>query len=388
MFKIQTLNQIALKGLDCFSREKYEISSDHADPDAILVRSQKLSIETHESLKAVARAGAGVNNIPVTEYTQKGIVVFNTPGANANAVKELVLTGLLLSSRGIYQGIQYVQDLDELADKDSLNKEVEAAKKAFKGQELSGKTLGIVGLGAIGSMVAKMALDLGMRVVGYDPAISVDAAWRLPSTVERMENLLSLVTRSDYVSLHVPALASTENLINETILQAFKPNSVLLNFARDTIVDHQALQQALETKRVRTYVTDFPRPEFLHNPSVLAMPHLGASTAEAEENCAVMAAEQLIDFLENGNIVNSVNFPTLALERTNGYRIALVNLNVPRMLSHVLEILAERNLNVIDMLNKSRDQIAYNLIDVDTAPTPDLLRTIRGVQGVINVRQI
>ena len=388
MHKIRTLNNISEKGLSKFPADHYQLGDDISDPDAILVRSHKLSLaDATPSLCAVGRAGAGVNNIPVSEYTDKGIVVFNTPGANANAVKELVMAGLLLSCRGIIPGIEYVNTLADHSDKDELNKLVEASKKQYKGRELKGRTLGVLGLGAIGSMVADMALQMDMQVVGYDPALSVDAAWRLSSRVEKMENLGQLFGRSDIVTLHVPALESTRGMINKETLAQFRDGAVLLNFAREEIVDREAIRIALETGKISQYISDFPAPGLIGVPGFVSTPHLGASTEEAEENCAMMVADQILDFLENGNIRNSVNFPALSLERSEGcYRIALANRNVPRILGSVLSILADRNINVVDMLNKSREDVAYNLIDIETVPTEDLVDEIRAIEGVINVR--
>jgi D-3-phosphoglycerate dehydrogenase len=337
-------------------------------------------------LLAIGRAGAGVNNIPVEACTERGVVVFNTPGANANAVKELVMAGLLLSRRGIIQGMEYVNGLDGIEDKAELNKQVEAGKKAFKGSELKGRTLGVLGLGAIGSLVARMALQMDMDVVGYDPALSVDAAWKLPSQVQKMDSMQMLFSRADIVTLHVPAIEPTIGMINASVLSSFKPGATLLNFAREEIVDNDDVLAALESGQLSQYISDFPNPQMLGKPGVLSTPHLGASTAEAEENCAVMVADQMMDFLDNGNITNSVNFPTISMERTAGYRIALANNNVPRILGSVLSILADRNINVIDMLNKSRDQVAYNIIDVETKPTPELLAEISAIEGVTNVR--
>lgn len=389
MYKIRTLNQISVKGLDKFSRESYELGTEIADPDAILVRSHQLSIDdVSPSLIAVGRAGAGVNNIPVSDYTEKGIVVFNTPGANANAVKELVMVGMLLSCRGIIPGIEYVRSLDKVNDKAELNKLVESQKKKFKGHELKGRTLGIVGLGAIGSMVADMALQMEMQVLGYDPALSVEAAWRLSSRVQKMDNIQSLVSKSDMVSLHVPALDSTQGMINRELLDSFRKGTVLLNFAREEIVNTEDLAEALDSGKISQYISDFPSVTLKGKPGACSTPHLGASTDEAEENCAMMVADQIIDFLENGNIRNSVNFPALSLERTSGYRIVLANRNVPRILGSVLSILADRNINVIDMLNKSREDIAYNLIDIETEPTEEVLVAIKDIEGVINVRSI
>jgi D-3-phosphoglycerate dehydrogenase len=388
MYKVRTFNNIAVCGLERFSRESYEVGSEIADPHAILLRSHKLTeAELSPSLRAIARAGAGVNNVPVQACTEKGVVVFNTPGANANSVKELVLAALLISSRDVVGGIDFVSSLSGITDEAELNRLVEAEKKRFKGRELLGKSLGVVGLGAIGSLVARAALDLGMEVLGYDPAISVDAAWRLPSEVQRMENLPSLFARADYVTLHVPLLPATEGMINEESLRLFRPGSVLLNFARQPVVDSTALRAALDDGRVARYVADFPVPGLTDHPSVRLTPHLGASTEEAEENCAVMAANQLVHFLETGNIKNSVNFPAVNLEPTGGYRLAVTNRNVPGMLGQMTAVLAERNINVIDMLNKSRDDVAYNLIDVTEEPEQALIDDICAIEAVMNVRE-
>lgn len=373
-----------------FDRAEYNLGDDIAAPEAILLRSHKLTVEeSGDALLAVGRAGAGVNNIPVAELSDRGVVVFNTPGANANAVKELVMAGLLLSQRGIVQGIDYVNQLDADQKKSALNAQVEAAKKQFKGSELNGRTLGIVGLGAIGSMVADMALGLGMRVLGYDPALSVEAAWRLSSQVQRMENMAALLAKSDLVSLHVPALPETEGLINAEQLALMQPGAVLLNFARGELVVPSAIRHAIEAGQLSQYISDFPTPELLGIDGVIATPHLGASTDEAEENCAMMVADQVIDFLANGNIKNSVNFPAVNLERSQtGCRIAIVNRNVPRLLGSVLSILADRNINVIDMINKSRDELAYNLIDIEASPEEELADVLRAVDDVISVRLI
>ena len=388
MYKIQTFNQISDKGLSRFPRQEYQVSPDTEGADAILVRSQKLSLEQiNPNLKAVARAGAGVNNIPVQDYTRQGVVVFNTPGANANAVKELVLCGMLLASRGVLQGINWVDTLKQ-EDPAALSKTIEAEKKRFKGSELAGKTIGVVGLGAIGSMVAEIALQMGMTVLGYDPAISVDAAWRLTNQVEKQENLTSLISRADFVSLHLPALESTHNLIDSKVINYFKSGAVLLNFSRDTIVDSKALLAGLKSGRLSRYVTDFPTRELLGRADVINMPHIGASTMEAEDNCAIMAVDQLRSFLEHGNIINSVNFPNLVLERTEGRRLAIVNQNVPGMLGKILSILADKDINVLDMLNKSRNDIAYNLIDIASSPSRETLEQIRGVEHVIKVWEL
>lgn len=389
MYKVLTLNQISVNGLDRFPRDKYELASEIGTPDAILLRSHVLQqADLHESIQAIARAGAGTNNIPVAACTEAGIPVFNTPGANANAVKELVLSSLLLGSRGILPGISYVKTLAEMTDKAEMNTLLEKEKKRFKGSEIYGKTLGVIGLGAIGSLVAETGINLGMNVVGYDPALSVEAAWRLPNSVQRMENLASLLAKSDYISLHLPVLESTRNLINKDSLSNVKKGAVLLNFAREQIVDTQAVLDSLDAGGLRAYIADFPAPGLIGRDDVVLMPHIGASTKEAEDNCAVMAAEQLKDFLENGNIKNSVNFPTIALERTEGTRIAITNRNVPKILGSILSVFADENINVIDMINKSRDDIAYNLLDVGTCPAEEIIGKIRDIEGVVNIRII
>ena len=389
MYKILKLNQISAKGLERFPLDRYEVASEITRPDAILVRSHMLSPEDIvPSLKAIARAGAGVNNIPVSVCTEQGIPVFNTPGANANAVKELVLAALILSSRGIVGSIQYVKSLNHVTDAEEMKNLVETNKKKFKGQEVAGKTLGVVGLGKIGSLVADMGLKLDMEVVGFDPELSVDAAWRLSNQTQKMENLRSLFSQSDYVTLHLPVLETTRNTINHETIQFFKPGTRLLNFSRGEIVDPSAIATALDNGQLACYVTDFPAPELVGRDDVILMPHIGASTAEAEDSCAVMAVEQLIDFLDHGNITNSVNFPASYLERTSTYRIALSNKNVPGMLGKIMAILAERSINISEMLNKSRHEIAYNLIDIETPPTAELLADLKQINGVINVRNI
>ncbi len=389
MYKVLTLNQISTLGLERFPRDNYELASEFGQPDAIMLRSHKLSMEEiAESVTCIGRAGAGTNNIPVKECTRRGIPVFNAPGANANAVKELVAAGLLLGSRGILQGINYVDTLKEIGDEAELNKLLEAQKKQFKGSEITGKTLGVVGLGAIGSLVAEMGLTLNMGVCGFDPALSVDAAWRLSSRVQKMDALGPLFARSDYISLHLPVLDSTRGLVNSDLLQHLRPGACVLNFARQEIVDIDAVVDALENGNLRLYITDFPHPKLIGRDDVILMPHIGASTDEAEDNCAIMAADQVRDFLENGNIRNSVNFPTLQLEPCDGVRIAIANDNIPTMLGKLLSLLAEENINVIDMLNKSRDDVAYNLIDVVCVPSEGVLDKMRAIEGVINVRVI
>lgn len=388
MYKVRTYNTISVKGLERFPRAQFEVGSDVAHPDAFLLRSQKLHDEpVPETLLAVGRAGAGVNNIPVAEYGKRGIVVFNAPGANANAVKELVLAGMLLAARGVLPGIAYAQSLAGMDDAEAMSKLLEKEKSRFAGGELRGKTLGIVGLGAIGSMVASTALDMGMNVLGYDPALSIEAAWRLSNEVQKMENLHSLLARSDYISLHVPAIEATKHMINSEALAATKPGAVLLNFARESIIDKQAVLQALESGVLSRYVCDFPEPGLLQHDKVIPMPHIGASTQESEENCAVMVADQLVDFLENGNIVNSVNFPAVKMARMPGAtRITFSNANVAGVLGHVLSVLADAQVNVIDMVNRSRGDLAYNILDVETHPSEDVIAAIEKVENVIRVR--
>lgn len=390
MFKIKTYNKISVKGLERFPRGSYEVGSDIGSPDAVLLRSQKLQgVEVPASMVAVARAGAGTNNVPVADYSKLGIVVFNTPGANANAVKELVMAGMLLATRGILSGMAYVNSLTDMTDATEMHALLEKEKARFAGGEIKGKTLGIVGLGAIGSLVADMALAMGMKVVGFDPALSIDAAWRLDSSVQRMENLPALMARSDYISLHVPALDATKHMVNAAALAQAKPSAVLLNFARETIVDSAAVKQSLDAGKLGMYVCDFPEPAMLNHPKVIAMPHIGASTEESEENCAVMAANQLMDYLENGNIVNSVNFPAVSMGRVaNSSRITFSNDNVSGVLGHVLSVLADKKVNVIDMMNKSRGELAFNIIDVETKPSDDVVSAIAAVEHVIRVRVI
>lgn len=392
MYKILTLNQISTKGLDKFPREDYEIASEFVTSDAVLVRSHKLQpADIQDSVLAIGRAGAGVNNIPVDYCTEQGIPVFNTPGANANAVKELIVSALTLGSRGILEGIDYVNTLDDLTDGAAMSKLLEKEKKRFKGNELSGKTLGVIGLGAIGSMVADTALALGMKVAGYDPALSVDAAWRLSSEVEKVDNITSLVSRADFITLHLPVLDATRKMINRELLSHLKSGAVLLNFAREEIVDTSAVVEVLDSGKLSKYIADFPTPELIGKRGAVLTPHIGASTDEAEENCAIMAAVQLKDFLENGNIKNSVNFPPLYLERTpqsGSVRLSISNRNVPKILGSILSILADENINVIDMLNKSREDIAYNLIDLQSSPPEQVLEIMRKIDGVVNVRLI
>jgi D-3-phosphoglycerate dehydrogenase len=387
MYKIRTFNSLAAKGLQRFSSDQYQAGPELSPADALMLRSHKLHNEIiDDSVVAVARAGAGVNNIPVDEYARRGVVVFNTPGANANAVKELVAAALLLGSRDIFGGMRYVQSLDDIKDSAEMHKLLEANKKRFAGSEITGLTLGVVGLGAIGAMVANMALELGMKVAGYDPAISIESAWRLSSRVQKVESLQALVSVSDFITLHVPAIPATMGLINKEVLARCKHGTRLLNFARDEIVDLPAVIGALDSGKLGAYISDFPHPELLGRKDTLLLPHIGASTREAEENCAVMAAEQLMDFLENGNIRNSVNYPDTQMARNGGYRITFCNENVPKVLGHVLTVLADHNLNVIDMVNLSRGDYAYSIIDVETQPDPGIMSAINGTEHVIRAR--
>lgn len=386
-FKITTFNRISDKGLSLLSTDRYVLDDTTDHPDAYLLRSQKLHGEPlPASLLAMARAGAGVNNIPVDECTAQGVVVFNTPGANANAVKELVAAGLLLGSRDIFGGMAFVQGLQSVSDAAEMSRLLEAEKKRFAGSEIAGKTLGVVGLGAIGAMVANMALELGMHVVGYDPAISVEAAWRLSSRVKKVDSLHALLAAADFVSLHIPANEHTQGLIDAEAFAAMREGACLLNFAREQVVDQAALVDALDSGKLRRYISDFPRPELLGKAGAVLMPHIGASTREAEENCAVMAATQLMDFLENGNILNSVNFPRTRMSRNSGFRLTFTNRNVPGVLGSVLAVLSDRDINVLDMVNKSRGDIAYNILDVETEPGANALEEISNAEGVVHLR--
>ena len=387
MYRVRTFNQIAAKGLARFPDHGFEVGPDVADPHAILLRSHRLAeAELGADVVAVARAGVGVNNVPVDVCTRRGVVVFNTPGANANSVKELVLAALLLTARDVLGAFDFVRSLSDIADEPHLHALVEREKRRFKGREVAGQTLGIVGLGAIGSRVAKAALNLGMEVLGYDPALSVEAAWRLPSDVQRMEQLPALLARSDYVTLHIPASAANARFIDAQALAHFQEGAVLVNFARQDVVDEPAVKDALASGKLRAYFGDFPSAELAGVANVHATPHLGASTAEAEENCAVMAVDQLRDFLRYGNVANSVNFPAVTLAPAGGYRVGVANLNVAGMLGQLTSVLADAKINVIDMLNKSRDDVAYNLIDLDTRPSDAVMGAMQAIDNVLSVR--
>ncbi|MCP4047096.1 MAG: phosphoglycerate dehydrogenase [Gammaproteobacteria bacterium] len=387
MYKIKTYNNLATRGLERFSPDKYEVGPDLSSADALMLRSQKLHDESiDENVIAVARAGAGVNNIPVQEYAENGIVVFNTPGANANAVKELVAAAMLLGSRDIFGGMSYVQTLGDITDSAQMHKLLEANKKRFAGSEITGMTLGVVGLGAIGAVVANMALELGMKVAGFDPGLTIESAWRLSSRIQKVDSLQALAGVSDFISLHVPAISPTIGMINEEVLARCKPGARLLNFARDEIVDLHAVIGALDSGKLGAYISDFPHPELLGRKNALLLPHIGASTREAEENCAMMAADQLMDFLENGNVRNSVNYPDTQMVRNGGFRITFCNENVPKVLGHVLTVLADLNLNVLDMVNLSRGDFAYSIIDVENQPVPGIMRAINSTEHVIRAR--
>jgi D-3-phosphoglycerate dehydrogenase len=390
--KIKTFNAIAEKGLNILQEKKFEVSDGLTDPDAIILRSHKLKKEDFgNNLKAIARAGAGVNNIPVEECSELGIPVFNTPGANANAVKEIVLAALLMSSRGLFQGANFVNSIEE-SNQEELKPLIESGKKSFKGRELTGGTLGVVGMGAIGSKVADMGVMLGMNVIGYDPAITVEAAWKLPNKVERKESIEDVFKESDYISLHVPANDKTKGLINSDLLKNAKNGLRLINFARDEIVVSKDIIESLDKNILSKYITDFADLDLISRAKiandVIILPHIGASTSQAEENCSVMAAEQLDDFLNNGNIKNSVNFPELIEPRPSEFRITLSNKNHPGMIGKITTVLANNKLNIIDMVNKSRGDIAYNVIDLETKPPEKVLVELSALDDVISVREV
>jgi D-3-phosphoglycerate dehydrogenase len=387
-FKILTLNNISVRGLDRLPRERYEVASEIGHPDAVLVRSADMhTMELPASVKGIARAGAGTNNIPVGKFSKLGIPVFNAPGANANAVKELVIAGLFLAARNICQGWEYVRGLK--GDDHQLDEAVEKGKKKFVGYELPGRTLGVVGLGAIGVEVANTAHALGMRVLGFDPQITVQRAWQLSSGVEQALSLDDLFSRCDMVTVHVPLLDATRGLVNAARLKLIKQDGVILNFSRGGIVDETAALDALNSNKLSAYICDFPTARLKDHPKVVALPHLGASTGEAEENCAVIAADTLRDFLENGNIRNSVNFPESVLARTlNATRVSIVNENVPNMVGQISTALAAHNLNIADLLNKSRGDLAYTLIDIDGDVPEQAIAQIRKIEGVLAIRLI
>lgn len=388
MFKIQTLNTIASVGLNQFPRELYEVASEIQHPDGILVRSQNMhDIALPDSIKVIGRAGAGVNNIPIERLTRRGIPVFNTPGANANAVRELVIAGMLLGSRHICSAWNYVNQLT--VDNTELNQQIENNKKQFVGFELMGKTLGVIGLGSVGVKVANAAIALGMRVMGCDPTISVNRAWELSSDVKQAHSVDDVLIHSDFISFHVPLTDDTKDMLSHARLASMKSNVVILNFSRDGIINNADLADALREKKIFAYVTDFPTTELKSFPQVISLPHLGASTKEAEDNCAVMIVKQLRDFLEHGTITHSVNFPSIEISQpVNSTRNAIANTNVPNMVAQISAKLANAGVNILSLLNKSRDQIAYTLIDVNIDVDPQLLHTISLIDGVLQVRKI
>jgi len=386
-YQILTLNQISSQGLHRFPAARYAVGKTVAHPDAILVRSHNMhDMAIPASVKAIGRAGAGTNNIPVAALSRRGVPVFNAPGANANAVKELVVAALLLAARNLLPALDYVAGLE--TDAADLDKRVEDGKKQFAGIELPNRTLGIVGLGAIGSLVADTAIKMGMKVVGFDPEITVDAAWRLPSSVRKAHSIEELLKQSDFVTLHVPLLPATRNLIDAKRLAALKPGAVLLNFARDALVDENAVVAALREHRLKYYLCDFPSPALLREPGVTALPHLGASTEEAEENCAVMVVDQVREYLEHGAIANAVNFPNVEMSRESPYRVAIANANVPNMLGQISTAMARSGLNIHNMVNKSRGEMAYTLVDVDSPVADAVVASIAAIDGVLTVRAI
>lgn len=387
MKKIQTLNNISPVGLDRFARDKYEVASEIQHADAIMLRSFNMhDMELADTVKAIGRAGAGVNNIPVAKMTEKGIPVFNAPGANANAVKELVIAGMLLGARNICQSWDYASNLE--GTDEEIHKQTEAGKKNYGGFELPGRTLGVVGLGAIGIKVANVALKLGMKVIGYDPDITVQSAWKLSSDVEKANSIDDLLSRVDFVTFHVPLVDATRGMINADRLNNMRDGVTILNFARNGIVDDEAVCAAIDSGKVNAYVCDFPSNLLKKHDRVITLPHLGASTKEAEDNCAIMIADQLIDFLENGNITNSVNFPEVYMAKNEGFRLCVVNSNEPNMLGQISTALADAGLNIIDMLNKSRGDIAYTLVDVESEIPDSVISDIAAIKGVLSVRAI
>jgi D-3-phosphoglycerate dehydrogenase / 2-oxoglutarate reductase len=383
--QILVLNKVASVGTKRFPAENYEVSAEVASPDAILVRSAKMhDMVIPSSVQAIGRAGAGTNNIPIADMSKRGVVVFNTPGANANAVKELVLAGILMAARNIGPAMQFVSGLQ--GDDATLSVTVEDGKKNFVGIEIPGRTLGIVGLGAVGGMVADTALKLGMKVLGYDPEITVDAAWRLSSEVKRVMTVDELIKHSDFITLHVPLIDATRHLINAERIAMMKHGAVLINFAREGVIDEQAVIDGLDSKKLRAYICDFPTARMKSHPNVVALPHLGASTQEAEDNCAVMVVDQVREFLDNGNISNSVNFPAVNMPREAPHRVAVASANIPNMVGQISTAMADAGINIHNMVNKSRGDIAYTLLDLDSPAAETSLAKIRAIAGVMTVR--
>ncbi len=387
MYKILTLNAIAVAGLRRLPRERYEVASEIVNPDAIILRSHDMhDMDIPESVAVVGRAGAGVNNIPIDKLSQRGIPVFNAPGANSNAVKELAMAGLLLAARNICPAWEYVRSLQDAGD--DLDRKVEAGKKQFVGFELPGRTLGVIGLGAIGVEVANVALSLGMKVVGFDPQITVRRAWQLSSGVEQTETLDHLFKASDAISVHVPLVNGTRGLVNRDRLTLMPEGGVLINFSRGAVVDNDAVLASLDSGHLHAYVCDFPTTDLIAHQRVIALPHLGASTVEAEENCAVMVAENVKDFLENGNIRHSVNFPETIMPRSDAFRITIANANVPNMVGQISTSLAEAGLNIEDLLNKSLGELAYTVVDLDRKVPKKTLKALRQIEGVLALRNL
>lgn len=387
MYKILTLNNIAEAGLRRLPQERYAVANEIADPDAILLRSQNMhSMKIPASVEAIGRAGAGTNNIPVDEMSARGIPVFNAPGANANAVKELVIASMLIGARNLCRASEYVSALKDKGD--TLNVAVEAGKKQFVGNELPGRRLGVLGLGAIGVEVANAALALGMKVVGFDPAITVHSAWRLSAGVQHADSLEHLFQNADFVSSHVPLLDATKGIVNAERIALMNDGGILINFARGGIVDNAAALAALDSGKLHAFVSDFPTPELIAHPKVVVFPHLGASTAEAEENCAIMVADHIKDYLENGNIRYSVNFPDARMPRADAWRITMANANVPNMVGQVSTLIANAGLNIEDLLNKSVGGLAYTIVDVNAEPTKELLDGIRAIKGILTLRNL
>lgn len=387
MFNIKTYNNISGKGLSRLPADSYSVSAEEGNPDAIILRSAKLhDMEVPENLKAIGRAGAGTNNVPVERMSEEGIAVFNAPGANANAVKELVIVGMLLACRNIVQAWDYAANVK--GSEEEQNKAVEDGKKKYVGYELPGRTIGVIGLGAIGVQVANAAVGLGMRVIGFDPTITVKSAWKLSSEVQEMASVDELVKQSDFITFHVPLIDATKNLLNAERIATMKEGAVVLNFARDGIVNDDDILSAIESGKISTYVSDFPAEKLKNNKKVITLPHLGASTAEAEDNCAIMVADQLKDFLENGNILNSVNFPNIKLPRAGQARLAIANKNMPDMVGQISHVLGKASANIIHMRNESRNGLAYTLIDLEAPINDDVMSQIQSIAGVLKARQI
>ena len=387
ILRVLTLNNIAQIGLKRFPADTYEVGSQLDHPDAILVRSQDMhAMDIAPAVRAIARAGAGTNNIPVERMSVRGVPVFNAPGANANAVKELVIAGMLIAARNVLPATRFVAELT--GDDASLHQQIEDGKKHFAGIELPRHTLGVIGLGKIGSLVADAAIKLGMHVLGYDPHITVDAAWSLPSQVKKANSIEDVLKAADFVTLHVPYVESTKNLINAARMKLLRNHAVLLNFSRDGIVDNKAVLEGLAARRLKYYVCDFPAQALSGQTGVIALPHLGASTREAEDNCAIMVVDQLRDYLEHGNVQNAVNFPDVAMARESPFRVGIANANVPKMLGQISTSMAEAGLNIHNMLNKSRGEMAYTLVDVDSAVPARVVKQIAGIKGVLAVRYL